>query len=249
MTGRTLDRDADLPLWQQLRRDLVTRLEAGEFAERFPGELALVSDYSVSRHTVRQALAGLRADGLIVAGRGRQPKVAGAEEIQQPLGALYSLFASVEAAGLTQHSTVRTLDVRADAVVADRLDLEGSTPMVYLERVRYAGDEPLAVDRVWLPAAVARPVLGADFTHTGLYQELEQRAGLVLTHGREEIRAVVPTSGERRLLGSGRDTAALSITRIGYADGGPVEWRHTVVRGDRFALTAHYSAQGYRLTG
>jgi GntR family transcriptional regulator len=174
--------------------------------------------------------------------------VASAPQIQQPLGALYSLFASVETAGLTQHSTVRTLDVRADAVVAERLDLEGSTPMVYLERVRYAGDEPLAVDRVWLPAAVAKPVLAADFTHTGLYRELEDRAGLVVERGREEIRAVILTPGERRLLGCGRDAAALSITRIGFSAGTPVEWRHTIVRGDRFALTAEYSAQGYRLT-
>lgn len=248
MTGRTLDRGADLPLWQQLQRDLVTRLEAGEFAEQFPGELALVRDYAVSRHTVRQALARLRADGLIVAGRGRQPKVAGPPEIHQPLGALYSLFASVEAAGLTQHSVVRTLDVRADAVVADRLGLEGSSPMVYLERVRHAGDEPLAVDRVWLPAAVARPVLAADFSHTGLYRELEERAGLVVSRGREEIRAVVPTAGERRLLGCPRDAAALSITRIGYTADGPVEWRHTIVRGDRFALTAEYSTSGYHFT-
>lgn len=247
-TGRTLDRGADLPLWQQLQRDLVARLEAGEFADKFPGELALVQDYAVSRHTVRQALARLRADGLIVAGRGRQPKVATAPEIHQPLGALYSMFASVEAAGLNQHSTVRTLDIRADALIAERLGLEGSTPMVFLERVRHAGDEPLAVDRVWLPAALAKPVLDADFTHTALYRELEERTGIVVSRGREEIRAVVPTAGERRLLGCGRDAAALSITRLGYTADGPVEWRHTIVRGDRFALTAEYSAGGYKLT-
>jgi GntR family transcriptional regulator len=248
MTGRTLDRRGALPLWQQLQRDLVARLEAGEFAEQFPGELALVQDYQVSRHTVRQALGRLRTDGLIVAERGRQPRVATTPEIRQPLGALYSLFASVEEAGLAQHSVVRTLDVRADAVIAARLDLEGSTPLVYLDRVRFAGDEPLALDRVWLPAAVARPVLAADFTHTSLYRELERRAGLSLERGREEIRAVNPTPAERRMLRCGREAAAFSINRAGYAGGVPVEWRHTIVRGDRFSLTAEYSANGYRLT-
>ncbi len=41
------------------------------------------------------------------------------------------LFASVEAAGLLQHSIVRRFDTRADAVVADRLGLDASAPLVY----------------------------------------------------------------------------------------------------------------------
>jgi GntR family transcriptional regulator len=249
MTAGTLDRGGATPLWQQLQRDLVRRLELGEFADSFPGELSLVEDYQVSRYTVRQALRQLRSDGLVVAERGRQPRVAARAEIEQPLGALYSLFASVEASGLPQRSTVRTLDVRADGVVAHRLGLEASVPLLYLERLRYAEEEPLALDRVWLPAAVAKPLLHADFTHTSLYGELAKRAGLRLDRGEEEIHAVLPTSAERKLLRCPPDTAAFSVHRLGYSGDRAVEWRHTIVRGDRFALTAQFSAQaGYQLT-
>ncbi len=114
------------------------------------------------------------------------------------MGALYSLFSSVEASGLPQHSVVRALDVRADGVIASRLDLEASIPLVYLERVRFAGDEPLALDRVWLPATLAEGLLDADFSHTSLYNELAERTGLRLDHGREDIRAVNPTSAGAR---------------------------------------------------
>jgi GntR family transcriptional regulator len=247
MTSGTVDRASDVPLWRQLQQDLARRLDAGEFVNSFPGELALVEYYQVSRHTVRQALRQLRADGVIIAERGRQPRVAAAPEIEQPVGALYSLFAAVEAAGLTQHSTVRTLGIRADGVVSPRLGLEGSTPLLYLERLRYAGDEPLALDRVWMPAALAAPLLGADFTHTGLYRELADRAGIRLDHGEERINAVVPTIAERALLHCPATAAAFSINRLGRAQGQAVEWRHTLVRGDRFALTAEFSAKaGYR---
>lgn len=250
MGERTLHRGGSTPLWQQLQHDLLTRLRAGEFTEQFPGELPLAEEYGVSRQTVRQALRQLRADGVVVAERGRQPRVAPTPEISQPLGALYSLFASVEAAGLPQHSVVRAFDVRADAIVAERLDLEASTPLVYLERLRLAGDEPLALDRVWLPATVGRPILAADFRHTSLYGELDRRAGVRLDHGHEQVRAVVPTSAERGQLHCGPDTAIFSINRIGVAGGRPVEWRHTLVRGDRFALTAEFSTSvGYRLAG
>ncbi|MGX7828667.1 GntR family transcriptional regulator [Actinokineospora sp. 24-640] len=245
MAARPLDRAHARPLWRQLQDDLLERLRTGDFAAGFPGELALVEDYGVSRHTVRQALRKLRADGMVTAERGRQPRVSPAADIEQPLGVLYSLFSSVEARGLPQRSSVHTLGIRADAVVADRLGLEGSTPLVHIERTRFAGDEPLAIDRVWLPAEVAEPILGADFTRTSLYSVLAERTGVRLDRGEETIRAVLPTAGERARLRTTPEQAALSIHRLGHAGERAVEWRHTLVRGDRFALTAETT---YRIT-
>lgn len=246
--ARALQRSADLPLWAQLLADLRRRLQAGEFESWFPGELALVEQYAVSRHTVREALRHLRAEGVVTAARGRRPRLAKPVAIAQPVGVLYSLFAAVEAAGLEQTSVVRTLDIRSDALVAVRLGQEESCPLVYLERVRLADRVPLALDRVWLPASVAGSLLEADFSHTSLYAELAQRTGLHLTWGQETIRAVVPRPAERATLSLPAHAAALSIDRLGCADGAPVEWRRTLVRGDRFMLTAEATARtGYRL--
>lgn len=244
----TLNRYGPQPLWQQLRDDLTARLEAGEFDDTFPGELALTAEYEVSRHTVREALRRLRETGVVTAARGRAPKVSPAKEIDQPLGALYSMFAAVEATGSLQVSVVRRLEIRADAVIADRLDLEGSTPLLYLERQRLADGEPLALDRVWLPASVARPLLRADFTHTSLYDELARRCSIRLTGGRESLHAVIPTPAERRLLGIDERTAAFAIERLATVDGAPTEWRHTLVRGDRFSVSAQFSGRaGYHV--
>lgn len=244
----TLDRLGAQPLWQQLRDDLTSRLEAGEFDVAFPGELALCEQYRVSRHTVRAALRHLRETGVVTAARGRAPKVLPERGIEQPLGALYSMFAAVEATGAQQVSVVRRVDLRADAVVADRLGLEGSTLLLHLERQRLADGEPLALDRVWLPASLARPLLRADFTRSSLYGELARRCSVRLTGGRESLRAVVPTLAERRLLGIDDHVAAFAIERLGTVDGTPTEWRHTLVRGDRFRVSAEFSGRvGYRV--
>ncbi|HTZ42290.1 MAG TPA: GntR family transcriptional regulator [Jatrophihabitans sp.] len=243
-----LDRAGPEPLWAQLLADLRSRVEAGEFTETFPGELELRDQYGVSRHTVREALRELRAAGVVTAARGRPPRLAADTDIEQPLGALYSLFASVEAAGLEQRSVVRALEIRADAHVAVRLGLEESTPLLHLERLRLAGGEPLAHDRVWLPAAVAAPLLQVDFSHTALYHELAGRCGVKLSGGRERLRAVLPSALERRLLDLPFDEAAFSIDRLGHAGGRPLEWRTTFIRGDRFTAVAEFSARGgYRL--
>jgi len=236
------------PLWRHVRDDLRARLAQGEFVDSFPGENQLAARYKVSRHTVRQALRELREEGLVTAAKGRQPRPVGEAVIDQPVGALYSLFASVEAAGLEQRSVVRNLDIRADAHVAVRLGLEESTPLLYLERIRLADGEPLAHDKVWLPASDARALLDADFGHTALYDELAVRCGIRLVGGEERIKAVVPTAAEQRLLGLPEGVAAFSIERVGRAHGRTVEWRTTLVRGDRFSVLAQFDARaGYRL--
>ena len=41
--------------------------------------------------------------------------------------------------------------------------------------------------------------------------------------------------------------AAFSIRRLGCAKGRPVEWRHTLVRGDRFVMRTDFeSRDGYQ---
>ena len=145
--------------------------------------MALVAAYQVSRQTVRAALRELRADGVVIAERGRGPRIAGRAVITQPLGALYSLFASVESAGLRQTSVIRGRDLRADGVIADRLGLEASTPLFRRERLRLAGGGPLALDTVWLPGDLGAPLLEADFTHAALYDELAARAGVRVDGG------------------------------------------------------------------
>jgi len=238
-----LDRRSATPLWRQLLDDVLARVESGEFTDAFPGELVLQQQYGVSRQTVRQSLRQLRENGVVTAARGRVPRLATPTEIEQPIGALYSLFSSVHDAGIEQHSVVRVLDIRADAVISDRLGLEGAAPLLYLERLRLAGPEPLAVDKVWLPADVAAPLLEADFSDTSLYAELSKRCGIRLTSGQEHLHAVVPTAHERHLLDIDATVGAFAIDRLGSARAKPVEWRHTVIRGDRFSLTAQFNAR------
>lgn len=230
-----VDRSSALPLWAQVKEDIERRLHSGEFDDSFPGEMHLVEQYRVSRHTVRAALRTMRESGLIIAARGQAPQVAG-REITQPQGTLYSLFSSVEDAGHRQRSIVRTLEVLTEPAVAVHLEEADLTPLLYLERIRLVDDEPLAMDRVWLPARIAAPLLTADFTGTSLYRELATKCGVRLTGGHEQVHAVVPTALERELLEIDDHVAVFGITRMGEVDGRVVEWRETRIRGDRFAF-------------
>jgi GntR family transcriptional regulator len=236
------DKSAEIPLWEQVRRDISRRLEAGEFGGTFPGEFALVEQYGVSRHTIREALRSLREEGIVTAHRGRTSKIAQPTEIEQPLGTLYSLFAAVEAGGKTQRSIVRRIEILEDAEITARLGgVPSGTPLLYLERLRLADDTPLALDRIWFPADIAGKLVEVDFTRTAFYDQLYKVCGVRLTGGHEDIRAVLGTARERELLEVPESVALFSIERIGELNSRAVEWRHTLVRGDRFAVSTQFS--------
>ena len=243
LTPRNDDKDLPVadPKWRQVLEDLERRLATGEIADRFPTDRELVEHYQVSRHTVREAVRHLRARGVIDRARGRGSTVRVAE-FSPPSGALYSLFREVEAQGIEQTSTVLALDTRPDAQAAARFGLPVGTPLVHLERIRYAAGVPLAVDTVWLPPELGEPLLDVDFTRTSLYDQLEQRVGVKLTGGRETITALVPDDDLVDVLDLEPDEACLRIERVGELDGRVVECRVTVVRASRFALVSDWAS-------
>lgn len=235
-----LDRTASGSLWVQLETELRGRIERGDFDHRFPTDHELMEIYEVSRHTVRHAISSLDTQGLVTRRRGVGSEV-NRSRFEQTLGSLYSLFQVVEAAGVEQRSVVLALELTTDAAAAGHLDCKPDTPLVYLARVRLAGDQPLALDRIWMPASLAAPLLEVDFSHTALYTELERVAGQRPRSGWERITPAVVHGPDADLLQVKPGSAVFSLERLGVCHLCPLEWRVTLIRGDRFSFVSDWS--------
>jgi GntR family transcriptional regulator len=236
-----IDRSSPLPLWAQLEAELRRRLELGHFDARFPTDRELIEIYGVSRHTARHAVAKLGSDGIVKRERGIGTSI-DRHQFEQSLGSLYSLFQLVERSGVQQRSRVLELDRATHPEAAAHLGLAADAPLLHLSRLRLAADEPLAIDRVWLPFEIGAPLLDVDFSHTALYDEVERAAGRRPGNGWERIRPVVPLEADRALLGLDGHEAVFSLQRLGMIGNRPIEWRITLIRGDRFSFVADWSA-------
>jgi GntR family transcriptional regulator len=232
------------PLWQQVRDDLLARVAQGEIADRFPTDREIVARYGVSRHTAREAVRHIAEAGMIQRRRGRGGTTLRSTEFVQPLGSLYSLFQAIEAQGVRQGSKVISLATACDEEVAAQLEQAVDTPLVLLERVRYAGQRPIAIDRVWMPLGLTAPLLEADFTHTALYDELRTRCGIVIDSGSEEIWPEVISGEEATLLEVPTGALGFQINRIGRSAGNVVEIRRTLLRADRTTLSVNWGHDG-----
>ncbi len=229
-----------MPLWAQILGDLRSRLSTGEFAARFPSDRELVRQYEVSRQTVREAVRHLQQEGLVERTRGLETSVL-ERPIEQSMGALYSLYRSAEEQGFVQESIVRFLEERKDPSASAMLGCATHEPLVYLERLRLLDGNPAVLDCSWLPSRVARGLLDVDFHRTALYRELETRCGVRPDSGWERVTPVLPTPEQGELLGLRSRTAVFAIERLACEGSSPVEWRHGVVRADRFQFVSRWS--------
>jgi GntR family transcriptional regulator len=219
--------------------DLERRIAAGDIVDRFPTDKELTEHYGVSRHTVREAVRRLRARGLVDRHRGRGSFLTDAVLVQ-PLGGLYSLFRAVEEAGLEQRSEVLFRGTEQNPGVAQRLALPPDTTLVRIERLRYAGGEPLAVDDTWLPADVGRPLLDADLTRAALYDLLTELTDVRITAADEQLTPIVPDDEVVATLHLDPREGVLQVDRLAWAGDRPVECRTTLIRGQRFRYVSSW---------
>jgi GntR family transcriptional regulator len=237
---RDLDRNSPLPLWAQLVDELTRRMAAGAFVDRLPTDQELAATYQVGRATVREAVRRLGETFRIDRQRGKGTFVR-PTQFEQPVGTMYSLFQAIEGQGVEQKSVVRSCELKVDAMVAAELEVASDLPLFYLERLRLAGGAPLALDRVWMPADLAAPVMATDFSHTALYAELKEKAGIVATRGEERIHPSIPIPAVAKLLEMPKGTAAFAIVRRTWVGDRPLEHRDTIFRGDRHAFVSTWS--------
>src|ERR671929_2379536 len=87
VTFGVIDRDAESPSpYRQIAADLREAIRRGELApgDKLPSETELIDHYHVARMTVRQAVAELRGEGLVIPEHGRGVFVRSRPPVRRP---------------------------------------------------------------------------------------------------------------------------------------------------------------------
>src|ERR1700733_280617 len=141
---------------------------------RLPSESELAERYSVSRGTIRQAFAALRADGVIASRRGARLVVIGGPRLQS-FGELLSFSRWATAIGEQPSGRVVGMSRRAaTADEAERLGLTSGAAVYHLERVRLLSGRPVMIERTTFPDRVGALVAGFALDHESITERLEE---------------------------------------------------------------------------
>jgi GntR family transcriptional regulator len=225
-----------VPLHHQVYLDLVSALDADEWrpGDRLPAERELAERYGCSLITVRRALTELAREQRIERTRGRGTFVLH-PRLDLNFGGNRSFTDEMQTRGLDP--TTRLIAARPESAgeaVAAGLEVELGSPTLYVERVRLAGGEPLLLEQVHLPAERFPGLLASDLEHNSLYDLIVERYSTPIVRAREALEPVLLRLREARLLDQAPGRPALLVEGVAYAaDGRPVEFARSYVRGDR----------------
>ena len=229
------------PAYQHLRRTLQHAIENGSLTagQALPGERELARLLALSRVTVRKAIAGLVADGLVTQRQGAGTFVA--ERIVKSFSALTSFTDDLRARGLDPRSEFLERgsgEVTPEEAMA--LNLSPGAQVIRYYRLRTVGGPgetrtALALERTVLPAEVlADPTL----VENSLYAAFD-KLGVRPVRALQRLRAIAFDAEQARLMRLPEGSPGLFIERRTFLDDGRVaEFTRSFYRGDAYDFVA-----------
>ncbi|TYB54199.1 GntR family transcriptional regulator [Nonomuraea sp. PA05] len=242
-TPPELERGTGVPAHVQIERWLLASIAGGELTpgDRLPGERELAGRLGVSRMTLRQALASLERDGVLLRVPGRSGGAFVAEPRPAPridcdLTGLAGFTEQMRRAHLRAEARIlRAATVPAPAAAARALGVAPGEPVHEVARVRSAGRSPVALERSYFPRLPG--LLDEDLTGS-LYALLATRYDLEPRTATEHLDPVIAQPAEAAELGIEPGAPLMLIERTAYAaDGTPVEYARDLFRPDRVRIT------------
>jgi GntR family transcriptional regulator len=189
----------------------------------------------VSRTTIRQCMNRLVDEGLLVRYRGKGSFIAD-QKIRRNINYMYNFTENIRNAGAVPSSVVLQKEVGpADQIIAEKLCLPpGNTLVFFLSRLRCANDEPILLEKTYIPYYLCEGIEAADFSHASLYDTLSSRYSLNLFRAVETIEAVIISGdNEKKLKCKGRGPG-YKIQRISYLESNTVfEYTTSITRSDK----------------
>ncbi len=235
-----LDSHSNLPLYQQLQRALRLAIDQHILApdDALPAERDLAAEFEVSRITVRKALDGLVAEGLLVRRQGSGNFVS--TRVEKNFAMLTSFSEDMRARGRTPRSVwLKRSTGTVTPEEALTLRLSPGTPVYRFYRLRFADDAPMAIE---VATIVASALPSMDSVNESLYEALE-RTGHRPVRALQRLRAVVLNAEQAELLKAKAGDPGLLVERLGsLRDGSAVEFSQSYYRGDIYDFVAELNA-------
>ncbi|WP_144113363.1 phosphonate metabolism transcriptional regulator PhnF [Paraburkholderia sp. BCC1886] len=241
--GTTLERGAGVAVWRQIEQILAAEIAASGFGEdgRLPSEGELAKRFDVNRHTVRRAMLGLAALGLVSVEQGRGTFV-------QPGAIDYSIGRRTRFTEnlQRQHQTaagklLSASRVKAEPNVAKALALRAGAAVYRIETLHESDGVPLTFARNWYPATRFAGLPEA-FDRTGSITKAMAEFGVTdYLRKWSRIGSVLPEPEVARRLNLNRQQPVLWVENVDVdLTGTPVKYGLTNFAADRVQLLVEH---------
>jgi GntR family transcriptional regulator len=228
-----------IPLYQQLYEQLEGRIRSGQWkpGDRIPPESELITQYEVSRITVRKVLDMLVAEGLLVRERGRGSFVA-SPKLEQGMTTIVSFTDDMRQRGFSPGTRIIFMGlVPAPRAIADALSVPEGEELARIDRLRLADEQPMCVEESFLIHRHLPGILEHDLVNDSLREIKHREYGIRWSRARQTIQAVPAAPEIARLLSVKTGAPLLFFDRVTFSqDNVAMEYLRIYYRADRYIL-------------
>jgi GntR family transcriptional regulator len=231
-----VSREANLPLWMQLKSILQGRIQSGELLpdSQLHSEHELCRMYGVSRTVVREALNELVHDRFIYRIQGKGTFISGRKEEQDFAGS--NIGFSGEMIGKGREVMTKILKqtlVKPSAREKRMLRLDAHQPVVKIRRLMIIDEQVRMLVDMSFPADLVSGFENVNLRNRSIYDILKRSYGLVPASSERWIEAILPTKKQAAFLNVSVETPLLGIESCAYlSDGRVFEYYYGLHRSD-----------------
>lgn len=227
------------PMYRQIADALREKISAGELkpGDALPTESILQEAFNVSRVTVRQALKLLTEEQIVesIQGSGTYVKE---ERVNYDIYQLTGFYEKLADRNLDTHSEVSIFEVlKADAKLAEKLNLSHDDKVWHVKRVRFIKQKPVNLEETWMPLAMF-PDLTWEVMENSKYHYVEQIKKLVIDRSEQELVPIMPS--EEAIAALSLDPAKPILEKVSRGflkDGRVFEYSRNVFNTDDYKFT------------
>jgi len=214
----------------QLGEAIRDKIVRGEYdpGQPIPTEERLQKFYGVSRITVRLALAKLVNEGYIRRQQGKGTYVnprglvtkGKPKPFSRDMFGVKSTTKIIQSAGMKVRTEVLLFAREMPSKeVAERLGISEKDSVLHFERLRYADDKPLVLEKSWIPAAQC-PDLKREDIKGSLYLVLFKKYHHHVAAAHQSLRAILASELDARVLNLQIGEPVMLVDGVTYLEDG-----------------------------
>jgi GntR family transcriptional regulator len=233
-----IDKESPVPYYHQLKLYLKGEMESGNWLaeQKLPSEAEFCDRFDISRTVVRQAIKELQNEGYLSTEKGKGTFIARPKIIEGFVQSLTGFYEEMVSRGFKVSTHILKQELTpASRIVAEALQIEANTPVITISRIRKLNDEPSVYVTTYIPQDLCPELLTAYLENKSLYDYLEKSGyGLMIHKGRRYIGVSLANEYEASLLNIEVGAPLIELDSVTYLkDGRPLEYFHSLHRGDR----------------
>lgn len=231
-----VDKNSTVPIYIQIEEFIKKNIEQGLYlsGQPLPTERELTELLGVSRMTVRQAISNLVHEGVLYRIKSKGAYVS--KQVIEKKIEIESFSEDMKKRGLVPSSKMLCFEeIIPDEDIRTKLKLSKNEKVYFLNRLRLANDEPMAIEYCYIPKRYFPDIKKYNLLECSLYNIMKEEYSVKFNYMKQKIKALEISKRDAEiLLGNPKGFGLISLKTLFDEQENPIEYTKTIFNPERY---------------